>query len=86
MLYTYLIDSLHAYLDGRLEVRLLLDIWKGCPSEISGIYYQLFHLVSDEDIRKKDSDYARHQLYLVEILIDSLKLNDVKKLQNFSLI
>lgn len=44
------------------------------------------HLVSDEDVRKKDSDYASHQLDLVENLIDLLKSNDVRKLQNFSLI
>ncbi|MCL1623034.1 hypothetical protein M2R47_02035 [Moraxella sp. Tifton1] len=86
MSYTYLINSLRAYLDGCLEGRPLLDAWKDCPSELSNIYYQLVHLVSDEDIRKKDSDYARHQLDLVETLIDLLKSSDVQKLQNFSLI
>ncbi|WP_435938902.1 hypothetical protein ACSF85_00305 [Moraxella bovoculi] len=86
MSYTYLINSLRAYLDDCIEGQSLLDIWKDCPPELSNIYYQLFHLVSDEDVRKKDSDYASHQLDLVENLIDLLKSSDVKKLQNFSLI
>ncbi|UNU73334.1 hypothetical protein LU293_09770 [Moraxella nasovis] len=86
MKYDNFINSLNDYLHGRIDGRLLLNAWQDCPEELKPIYYQLFHLIGDEDIRKKDVDYKNFQLSLVNNVIGLLKAGDIEKLQGISLI
>ncbi len=81
-----LIKTLESYLNGDIDGCALLTVWDDCPTEIKNVYYQLFHLVSDEDIRQKDKDYSDYQISLAKELLELLKNNDVDALKHISLI
>lgn len=84
--YKDLANSIECYLDGHIDGNTLLSHWQDCPSELKQVYYQLFHLVSDEDVRQKDNDYFEYQINLTKKVIELLKANDIEKLQTISLI
>lgn len=85
--YSHLIDSINRYLDGDIDGENLLNFWKkNCPTEIKNVYYQIFHLVSDEDIRQRDEGYRDYQVDLAKKLIVLLKNNDSDGLKTISLI
>lgn len=71
-----LINSLEQYSINLLSGDELLKIWENASDELVPIYYNLFHLVSDEDIRMKDENYKVYQMKQLEILIEGLKNNE----------
>lgn len=66
-----LINVLKDYLNERLSGRELLQIWSN--SEFDRIYYNLCHLVADEDIRAKDDIYRCNQMNQLRCLINGLE-------------
>lgn len=53
----------------------LLAIWENSASEFQYIYYNLCHLVADEDIRKSDFNYSDMQMGQLSELIFGLRIN-----------
>lgn len=81
-----LIASLEAYLDNRISGDSLLNVWEQSDAGLQAVYYNLFHLVSDEDIRNRDESYRDYQIGQLRSLIHSLKSNqpvDVLKRMTF---
>lgn len=68
-----LIRSLEDYSVGSISGERLLLVWDSAPIDFRGIYYNLYHLISDEDIRKKDGKYSKYQLSQLDVLIQGLK-------------
>lgn len=78
-----LINVLKDYLNERLSGRELLQIWSN--SEFDRIYYNLCHLVADEDIRARDELYCKTQLTQLECLIHGLEQGEsLEKLRTIS--
>lgn len=85
--YSHLADSINHYLDGNIDGQSLLNYWKeNCPTEIKNVYYQIFHLVSDEEIRQRDKGYDEYQINLTKKLIVLLQNNNSDELKTISLI
>lgn len=86
--YCKLIQSLESYRDGNLLGNELLELWESVISELSEfrpIYYNLYHLVSDEDIRQYDEKYKNMQINQLEMLISGLQNNEsIEKLKQIS--
>lgn len=70
-----LIKALEQYQNNEISGQELETIWKDAPDEIYIVYYNLLHLISDEDIRKKDAHYAQMQFQQLKVLISALKAN-----------
>lgn len=73
MSYQVYIQVLKDYKDHKICGQRLLDVWKNAPSDIDIVYYNLHHLVHDEDIRQKDKYYKTQQLLHLDQLIDALE-------------
>lgn len=71
--YEMLIGSLEDYIANSITGDVLIDIWEKCPTSFLPIYYNLCHLVSDEDIRQKDKIYSDNQMFQLNELIIGLK-------------
>lgn len=67
-----LIQSLKLYLNTQLTGEELLKLWEN-EIELRELYYNLCHLVADEDIRAKDKLYCKTQFTQLEQLIDGLE-------------
>lgn len=81
----YLMNALENYLSQKISGQELLDAWINAPKQLQGIYYNLCHLVADEDIRQKDSVYATYQNEQLISLIQGLKTSkDINYLQDIS--
>lgn len=75
-----LIRSLEAYRDGELPGDELLALWENSAPEFQYIYYNLCHLIADEDIRKIDRDYNDMQMNQLSKLIS--RLRNAENLEN----
>lgn len=75
-----LIRSLEAYRNGQLSGEQLLALWENSTPEFQYIYYNLCHLVADEDIRKKDEKYHNMQMHQLSELISGL--NNGESIEN----
>ncbi|WP_373747232.1 hypothetical protein [Neisseria dentiae] len=71
-----LINSLQSYLDRQISGKNLLELWEQSSQDFQPIYYNLFHLVCDEDIRLKDDEYSKRQIQQLELLIEGMKKNE----------
>ncbi|WP_304334708.1 hypothetical protein [Conchiformibius steedae] len=71
-----LIQSLESYRDGSLSGNELLKLWENTVLEFRPIYYNLCHLVADEDIRQDDKEYSDMQIRQLNILIYGLQHNE----------
>ncbi|UOP04245.1 hypothetical protein [Conchiformibius kuhniae] len=69
---TELTLALQAYADGTLSGQDLLARWANAPPSYLPVYYHLFHLVDDEDIRARDAAYRSRQTAQLHELIDAL--------------
>lgn len=84
-IYSNYIQSLEDYRDKKISGNALLDIWERSPEEIHYVYYNLFHLVCDEDIRKRDLQYKDFQLNQLDNLIDAMKKGeDISQLKRWN--
>lgn len=82
MPYQVYIQALKDYKNHKINGRRLLAIWENAPSEIDIVYYNLHHLVDDEDIRQKDEYYKTQQLLHLDQLIDVLEKGEKEKGEN----
>lgn len=71
--YELLIGSLEDYLANSITGNNLISVWEKCPKNFLPIYYNICHLVGDEDIRQKDRCYSDRQFHQLEDLIIGLK-------------
>lgn len=79
-----LIQSLKLYLNTQLTGDELLTLWEN-EVELRELYYNLCHLVADEDIRAKDELYCKTQFTQLERLIDGLEQGEsLEKLRTIS--
>lgn len=82
--YIKLIENLKLYLNTQLTGNELLKLWEN-EIEFRELYYNLCHLVADEDIRARDELYCKTQLTQLECLIHGLEQGEsLEKLRTIS--
>lgn len=81
------IDALKSYQSGELSGQELLALWETAPEPYQYVYYNLHHLVSDEDIRAYDESYKKHQLgdlaHPIECLEEEVDIERLKSINFF---
>lgn len=70
-----LMAALEAYRDQVVCGNELLSVWEQADEKWQAVYYNLFHLVADEDIRNRDAAYRAYQLDQLDDLIEGMKNN-----------
>lgn len=78
------IHALKSYQSGELSGQKLLTLWQTATEPYQYVYYNLHHLVSDEDVRAYDERYKEHQMsdlaHLIECLEASVHIEHLKNI------
>lgn len=67
------ISTLEQYLSKAVTGNELLEVWRYSPEILQPIYFNLHHLVSDEDLAIKAHEYREMQLGEAHKLLEGLK-------------
>lgn len=69
-------ELLSAVLESKISAREAIEKWPKdsfrIGRKIDAAYHELWHFYQDEDIRKKDEEYAKHQVQKLRKIIDGL--------------